>query len=455
VTSEVVVMNRMGIALAADSVVTASAGSVYKHHDSVVKLFMLSEYHPVGIMVYNNASLLGVPWETIIKLFRKNLGNRNFDDLEGFGREIISFLNNNQNLFPENVQEKYFLINFEIECHKILEDARELFNLVPLSDLSEEEAREQMRATIIREAIKDRVTMWEARDDANEFSDELVRGFTSKMSGEIHSVIMEIISDWPADTNDIRLLYRLAQLLILKDFPILETYTGLVIGGFGQNEHFPVVQHITISGIYGGVLKFRVSASQEISDDSPSYIESFADTQTVDGFLYGVNESILEEIERAEIIIREAPVEVLEAIEDITDERKTELINIVKSASKQEADEFHDRIKLSRLKRFYGILGVVETLPLKELAKVASTLVSLSSFDKQLSLETETVGEPIDVAVISKGDGFIWINRKHYFKADLNHRYFEKFRHDTSDPERKNDEDTQIRNPKSSKENEC
>ena len=45
-------------------------------------------------------------------------------------------------------------------------------------------------------------------------------------------------------------------------------------------------------------------------------------------------------------------------------------------------------------------------------------------FDKQLSLEAETVGEPIDVAVIWKGDGFIWINRKHYFNAELNHRYF-------------------------------
>ena len=52
----------------------------------------------------------------------------------------------------------------------------------------------------------------------------------------------------------------------------------------------------------------------------------------------------------------------------------------------------------------------------------------MSSFEKQLSLEAETVGEPIDVAVISKGDGFIWINRKHYFQAGLNHRYFREHR---------------------------
>ena len=73
-TSEVVVMNRMGIALAADSVVSIYANGIQKkRHDSVAKLFMMSERHPVGIMVYNYASLLGVPWETIIKLLRKQL----------------------------------------------------------------------------------------------------------------------------------------------------------------------------------------------------------------------------------------------------------------------------------------------------------------------------------------------------------------------------------------------
>ena len=41
-TSEVVVMNRMGVALAADSVVSIYANGVQKkRHDSVAKLFMM------------------------------------------------------------------------------------------------------------------------------------------------------------------------------------------------------------------------------------------------------------------------------------------------------------------------------------------------------------------------------------------------------------------------------
>ena len=53
-TSEVVVMNRMGIALAADSVVSIYANGVQKkRHDSVVKLFVMSERHPVRCAVGN------------------------------------------------------------------------------------------------------------------------------------------------------------------------------------------------------------------------------------------------------------------------------------------------------------------------------------------------------------------------------------------------------------------
>ncbi len=58
---------------------------------------------------------------------------------------------------------------------------------------------------------------------------------------------------------------------------------------------------------------------------------------------------------------------------------------------------------------------------------MAETLVNLTSFARKVKLGSETVGGPIDVAVISKGDGFIWIKRKHYFKQELNPQFFAKY----------------------------
>ncbi len=54
---------------------------------------------------------------------------------------------------------------------------------------------------------------------------------------------------------------------------------------------------------------------------------------------------------------------------------------------------------------------------------MAESLVNLTSFKRRVTMDPETVGGPIDVAVISKGDGFVWIKRKHYFTKELNPQF--------------------------------
>ena len=43
---------------------------------------------------------------------------------------------------------------------------------------------------------------------------------------------------------------------------------------------------------------------------------------------------------------------------------------------------------------------------------MAEALVNLTSYKLKFSPGSETVGGPVDVAIISKGDGFAWIKRK-------------------------------------------
>jgi len=90
-TAEVAVLNSNGIALAADSAVTIGheKGKIYTSAD---KLFQLSEYAPIGIMVYGSATFLSVPWETIIKCYRAELGAKIFPKLVDYSKDFISFL---------------------------------------------------------------------------------------------------------------------------------------------------------------------------------------------------------------------------------------------------------------------------------------------------------------------------------------------------------------------------
>src|SRR5215207_4937769 len=90
-TAEIVIMNKTAVALAADSAVTITTSTGTKVY-TTNKLFMLSKYHPVGIMIYGNANMMALPWETIIKYYRKQFGNTCFDTLEQYGADFISYL---------------------------------------------------------------------------------------------------------------------------------------------------------------------------------------------------------------------------------------------------------------------------------------------------------------------------------------------------------------------------
>jgi hypothetical protein len=58
---------------------------------------------------------------------------------------------------------------------------------------------------------------------------------------------------------------------------------------------------------------------------------------------------------------------------------------------------------------------------------MAEALVNLTSFKRKVTSSIESVGGPVDVAVITKGDGFVWIKRKHYFDADKNQQFHKKY----------------------------
>ena len=107
-TAEIAVMNKEAIALAADSAVTMTAEKIFT---SANKLFTLSKYHPVGIMVYGSAIFMGVPWETIIKIYRNELGKNKFSALKEYANSFIDFLDNRNPLFPDSVQNEYLRIS--------------------------------------------------------------------------------------------------------------------------------------------------------------------------------------------------------------------------------------------------------------------------------------------------------------------------------------------------------
>ena len=79
------------------------------------------------------------------------------------------------------------------------------------------------------------------------------------------------------------------------------------------------------------------------------------------------------------------------------------------------ANEVTDNIRsMIRKNNIEPLMNSVMLISLHEMAFLAESLVNITSLKRTYSLDgfQQTVGGPTDVAIISKGDGFLWVKKK-------------------------------------------
>ncbi|MCY3883986.1 MAG: hypothetical protein OXG24_03625 [Gammaproteobacteria bacterium] len=431
-TAEVVVMNRSGIALAADSALTLEMGDNTKVRDSAVKLFMLSKYRPVGVLVYQNSSLLGVPWETIIKMFRHTFGSQGCSTLVEYGEALIEYLDGNSSLFPSSLQDQYYLRTVKSEYKLIEKRARKELADRHIHQIHDDANNNRQDRECLEREIKEASESWHDTEDASYFSHVSVGEIIGRNSGRISDLIQEVFGSWSLEPEHRQMLLEIASDIISKDNLSDSIRSGLIVAGFGETEHFPSAWHIEVGGVFEDRLKVRMHSAVSVTEDNPSRILSFADTEMVDSFLEGISDRAIDHLRDALSLIQKMPEEVVNAVPGLNDEERVEIADLVRALCEAKSREFGATVIEGSIRRRTEIEAALHSLSLNELAHVAETLVSLSSFQKEMSLGHQTVGGPIDVAVISKGDGFIWIERKLYFRPELNEHFFQNYHREAS-----------------------
>lgn len=427
-TSEVVVMNSLAVALAADSAATVTDGRNNKIYNTANKLFTLSKRHPVGVMIHGSASLLGVPWETILKMFRKKIGDEELPRLEDYGDLLVKWLDKNEKLFPQQAQDRQYLRLVTDMLQQLLNKIRELLveEIIEKHPDGQSVALELAKQQIFKERDK-----WRTKADSKSLEAGIGEQLATRFSEEINNRITKIFEGFALDADATSALRELAILLVSKDEIQHESFSGLVLAGFGSTEHFPVMQTFDLGEIYGGKLKCRKASVVAIDSERPSVVMPFAQSDMVNTFLFGLSPSF-ERRMLVEVVtlISNLPAHTIDLITDLSPEKRQQWKDILSPESKKIARHFYETLTRYGKDQHLGpIQQAITHLPKDELAHFAASLVNLNSFQKKMSMVPETVGGPIDVAVISKGDGFIWIDRKHYFKPELNPHFFKNYYH--------------------------
>jgi hypothetical protein len=418
-------MNGEAVALAADSAVTVRRASGQKIFTSANKLFALSRYAPVGVMIYSNAMFIATPWETVIKTFRADLGTTKFKTLDDYADALLDHLTTQRAFSPAALQRKFALtlvheafthIKFHVE-----KDVKKA--LVASGPLSGHDMRTLLRR-LFREHIRRTSETYKNAKYMRGFSGR-VRSQFRAMVGDIENLSREVFQKAPIEPSARKLLVELALDYLTKGCGSLAA-TGVVVAGFGEREMFPALVAMDIDGVVANRVRFTREPTEHVRPDNLAVVRPFAQSEMVQAFMEGVDpgyqRAIEDDITR---VLNEYPRTILAAIPGLA---ATTRARLEKRFSKISIGELKKSLAVFnnyRTAKFVRpVVEVVTALPKNELAHMAETLVALTSFKRRISMEAETVSDPIDVAVISKGDGFIWIKRKHYFKPELNAQFF-------------------------------
>jgi hypothetical protein len=380
-TCEVAVMNKRGVALAADSAVTMGNGR--KIYNTAEKLFRLSPGLPVAIMTYGSADIMGVPWETVVTIYARKLGDRRFDTLEEYARSFIGFIEESRTLFPPDG-----------EADRVGQIVGEIWRGLYAERLStdlESAPADADPAQLLADIIDEDHGYWDRYDDLDDLG--MAYGAEVMIAHEdvLARVRQEVFDGMALPVDVVARLNRTVAYLFGKEGPF-PSESGVVMAGLGEAEPFPLLFEYRVGPIFRGRLRAIRKNVAHIQDSTDAIIVPLAQREIIDLIIDGVHpelaKSIAEQVDAKE-----------SANGDAADGDTSNLAAFIRT----ESQRMHSK----------PFMQAVSALPRQDLAKLAETLVDLTAFMLRMSADSqETVGGPVDVAVLSKADGFTWVKHK-------------------------------------------
>lgn len=421
-TAEVAILNREAVALATDSAVTVGQQGEEKIYNTANKLFQLSATEPIAVMFYDSGAFGPIPWDTVVKEYRKVLSDGFHATVEEYEDRFIDFLQELVSSIPRGFGAS--VINNAAE--HILDNIASVANVDPHDVASS--TKEPVIAAVVRQAIdqirRDELEPEDIHADVTvELADSKIRGAIPDWDGFVANKL-----GFPI-TSDV----RNAAYALVRDYirhgASYPPGSGVVFAGFGKTQLFPALTHSYLG--YGILDNIRVEKQERVeigAKGETAWMNSYAQDDMVQTFMTGVHPKYQEFIG---VFIRDFMEEFIQHLEDqarkMLQPEGYDQVMISVNATKDRIVQALPSLFQRPQQAMWGpIMDIVDILTKAELAEMVEALVSLTSLNRRVTPVKESVGGPVDVAVISKGDGFVWVKRKHYFPRELNPRYFQR-----------------------------
>jgi hypothetical protein len=423
-TAVIGILNKSAVAIAADSAATFSNAKESKTINNANKIFTLSKYKPVGIAIYNSSAFIDTPWEVLIKEFRRQLGVTAYNTLDEYRKAFFAFVKSRMSDYNmdlnSNRNNEFIVIFFKTIVEKTLKELD-----VELKEENKKIIKKKLNAIISNNLER---LISENKAKLVEFNKYSFIEF-EKVNRD------DIIENLPSNILSLLSLSKGAILKLLKIYYYYFSrsyfngpYTGLVFVGFGETELYPNCISCNVGSIFNQRIRYSIEQDDcvHIGPETNAAIMPFAQRDVIDTILSGIDSNLEKHYQKVvgdtfglykDEISKLIRTELPELADQLDDLDKNKFI-----------DELNQNLANYKLnKHVIRLMGTISGLSKDDLADMAESLVYLTYLKRRMTSAQESVGGPIDVAVISKADGFIWIKRKHYFKPELNTNFVNNY----------------------------
>ena len=425
-TALVGILNKRAAVIAADSAVTITRGDKTKINNTANKIFRLSNTNPLGVMIYGNSEYMGIPWEVLFKLYRDTGRDKPFDTLMEYVEDFIDFLKNEKHCCNEENQKDYLdqeLASYYFKIQELYtQDYEEAIKNNGDDNIDTE--------SLMLKCLNDNFEFIDNKSDESgtcpEFEKYTLKALITKGKSSFDRLEGNLRDE---KTPGTRKEWEKHFFKYIKSSFFLGREAGLVFVGYGEKDLFPSIIPLIIAGNFDGRIRYYIDKekAEYIANDNTASICPFAQSDIMISLLKGINPSIYDtvyykfcdsmEAVRQKMIdavkdagVAESVTEGMASIElnEITDKFQDDVMEYIRTA-------FTD-----------GVVDAVDSFNIDDMIKMAESLISITNLQRHFSSSEESVGGPVDVAVITKSEGFVWVNRKQWYQKELNPQQIER-----------------------------
>jgi hypothetical protein len=407
-SAEIILLNKLGVAIAADSAITV--GNRAAIFNTAQKIFPFGDKIPLAFLYYSTTEFMGIPIDVIFHRYMESVRTRKLqlNTIREYLHDFVQFIEKNGDYFTFQEFENRYLYLFLYERYKEYTQKRE--------EVLEKQTTTVSETNLIRDtfvALKHdlesknlkKPQYTPSKDYIKKTLVPMIKGFL-----QVEAFGRDEKDDKPLH-DDEATLFDYFSGFVAECFQWVFAYeeirnTSVYLVGYGQDSLFPAYGGINLLCFLKGKLIYNEDDFGEVSISNPGLYKTLAQDDAIESFLIGLNLNSLLRIE-------------------------VELINFIRVEMQKHKDlntgdiQFLEKIENQILKGIeetlykndflnkaqQDILLSLGSMGLLDLADYAENLIHLQTIRRKYELSSKnqaTVGGPINVAMIDRYEGFRW-----------------------------------------------